>query len=85
MAMTVRLSDQLRREVGQYSEREGLTVNALIAVALREYLDRRRLAMGTPGTGGNSVPPAPMGLAVAIARRVQGPPVKVGKVKKGRR
>ena len=82
MAMTVRLSDQLRREAGQYSEREGLTVNALIAVALREYLDRRRLGAVTAVTGGNSVQQAPMGLAAAIAKRVQGPPVKR---KKGRR
>ena len=63
MAMTVRLSEQLRLEAGQYSEREGLTVNALIAVALREYLDRRRASATLPGPLAAPVA-APGGVAV---------------------
>ena len=42
MAMTVRLKDTLRDEAKGYADRLGVTVNALIAVALREYLDAHR-------------------------------------------
>lgn len=98
--MTVRLSEQLRQEAGRYSEREGLTVNALIAVALREYLDRRRFVGAPEGAaagvgerpsgggdqlGGKLPSGPPVALAAAISSRVLGGAVTAkGKKRRGR-
>lgn len=40
--MTVRLPDPLKAEATGYAEGLGISLNALLAVALRDYLDRRR-------------------------------------------
>ena len=45
MATTVRLPDQLQVEATSYAQTLGLSLNSIIAVSLREYLDRRK---GTP-------------------------------------
>jgi hypothetical protein len=42
MAATVRLPIELQAEAMAYAERLGLSLNGLIAVALRDYLDGRR-------------------------------------------
>lgn len=39
---TVRLPDSLKLEASAYADRLGISLNALIAVALRDYLDVRR-------------------------------------------
>jgi hypothetical protein len=44
MAATVRLPTELQAEAMAYAERLGLSLNGLIAVALRDYLDGRRRA-----------------------------------------
>lgn len=40
MAMTVRLPDELARRGRRYAAELGVSLNALLAIALREYLDR---------------------------------------------
>jgi hypothetical protein len=42
MAATVRLPTELQAEAMAYADRLGLSLNGLIAVALRDYLDGRR-------------------------------------------
>ena len=63
MAMTLRLPDELTRRARRYAAELGVSLNALLAIALREYLDAR-----APTT--RSAPP-PLALAQAIAHRVQ--------------
>jgi SEC-C motif len=58
--MNVRLAKPLRDDAGAYADRIGISVNALLSVALREYLDRR-----TPGSG--SAASEPVGQAVPAA------------------
>jgi hypothetical protein len=41
MAMTMRLSDGLKQEAETYANGIGISLNALISVALRDYLDSR--------------------------------------------
>lgn len=42
MAFTARLPADLQKEAEQYAATVGLSLNAFLSVALREYLDRRR-------------------------------------------
>ena len=42
MAMTVRLPDELATRGQRYAAELGISLNGLLAVALREYLDARR-------------------------------------------
>jgi hypothetical protein len=67
MAMTVRLPDEVARRGRRYAAELGVSLNALLAIALREYLDARA---PTP-----RVAPPPSALAQAIAHRVQAGPV----------
>lgn len=53
IAVTLRLPENLKAEADAYAESLGLSLNALLAVSLREYLDRRR----PPGSP--VVPPSP--------------------------
>jgi len=41
MATTTRLPDELKAEAERYAQGLGISLNALMAVALRDYLDRR--------------------------------------------
>lgn len=41
MATTARLPDPLKAEADAYAARLGISLNALLAVALRDYLDAR--------------------------------------------
>jgi hypothetical protein len=67
MAMTVRLPVELAQRGRRYAAKLGVSLNALLAIALREYLDARA---PTP-----RVAPPPSALAQAIAHRVQAGPV----------
>jgi predicted transcriptional regulator len=42
MAMTLRLSDDLAQRGRRYAAELGISLNGLLAVALREYLDARK-------------------------------------------
>ena len=66
MAMTVRLPDELARRGRRYAA--GVSLNALLAIALREYLDAR---IPTP-----RVAQPPSALAQAIAHQVHAAPVR---------
>ena len=68
MAMTLRLPDPLARRARRYAAELGVSLNALLAIALREYLDAR-----APTPRPDS---PPSGLAQAIAQRVQAAPVR---------
>ena len=59
IATNVRFPDGLRLEAQAYAKKLGISFNALLSVALREYLDRR--GIGVP------VPPASAGGAPAVA------------------
>jgi len=67
MAMTVRLPDDLARRGRRYAAEIGVSLNALLAIALREYLDAR----ASPHVSAPS-----SALAEAIARRVRAGPVR---------
>jgi hypothetical protein len=69
MAMTVRLPEELTEQGRQYAATLGVSLNALLAIALREYLDARRPAS-------QRLQRAPQTLAQAIAQRVKAGPVR---------
>ena len=68
MAMTLRLPDELARRGRRYAAELGVSLNALLAIALREYLDARALSARS------AAPPS--ALAQAITRQVQAGPVR---------
>jgi hypothetical protein len=68
MAMTLRLPEALATRGRRYAAELGISLNGLLAVALREYLDTRKSELRTP--------PSPQALAQAIARQVQAGPVR---------
>ncbi|OYY63392.1 MAG: hypothetical protein B7Y51_06210 [Burkholderiales bacterium 28-67-8] len=41
MATTARFPDELKAEADAYAQRLGVSLNALLAIALRDYLDAR--------------------------------------------
>jgi len=63
MAMTLRLPDELARRGRRYAAELGVSLNALLAIALREYLDARAPT--------SRVSPPSSAFAQAIAHRVQ--------------
>jgi len=68
MAMTLRLPDELARSGRRYAAELGVSLNALLAIALREYLDARAPT--------SRVAPPSSALARVIAHRVQAGPVR---------
>lgn len=68
MAMTLRLPDDLAERGRRYAAELGISLNGLLAVALREYLDARQRESPTP--------PPPHALAQAVARQVKAGPVR---------
>lgn len=56
MALTVRLPDELQGEANRYAFGLGLSLNSLIAVALREYLDDRKRPQEAPAVLPAAVP-----------------------------
>ena len=69
MAMTLRLPEALAARGRHYATEVGISLNGLLAVALREYLDAR-----TPKPRTTATPP--QALAQALARQVQAGPVR---------
>lgn len=70
MAMTLRLPRDLTDRARRYAAEVGLSLNGLVAVALRDYLDARTRAARTP-----TVPPV-QELARAVARQIKAGPVR---------
>jgi hypothetical protein len=68
MAMTLRLSEELAERGRRYAAEVGISLNGLVAIALREYLDRRQPPAREPSSSRS--------LAQAIARQVQAGPVR---------
>jgi hypothetical protein len=68
MAMTLRLPEGLAQRGRRYAAELGISLNGLVAVALREYLDERK-----PEPRMTSPPQA---LAQAIARQVKAGPTR---------
>jgi len=68
MAMTLRLPEELAERGRRYAAELGISLNALLAVTLREYLDSR-----TPPP--RAAPPV-QALAQAIARQVKAGPAR---------
>lgn len=56
MAVTIRFPAELHREAAAYADRLGISLNALVAVAVRDYLDRR----GGSGAAGGFSPLHPV-------------------------
>ena len=68
MAMTVRLPEARAERARRYAADSGISLNGLLAIALREYLDARQpKARGVPPT---------RSLAHAIAHHVKAGPVR---------
>lgn len=63
-AITTRLPDGLKEEGESYAGGLGISLNALLAVALREYLDARQ-AMPRSGAPSSALPPAARSPALA--------------------
>lgn len=53
---TLRFPDPLKTEASEYAESLGISLNALVAVALREYLDQRQPSPSVSA----EVPPLPI-------------------------
>ena len=68
MAMTLRLPEALAERGRRYTAELGISLNGLLAIALREYLDTRNSGPRT------TLPPR--ALAQAIARQVKAGPVR---------
>jgi len=68
MAMTLRLPEALAKRGRRYAAESGISLNGLLAIALREYLDTRESAPRA------ALPPR--SLAQAIARQVKAGPVR---------
>ena len=66
MAMTLRLPEPLAQRGRRYAAELGISLNALLAVALSEYLEAREAAL-------RSSPP-PQRLAQAIVQQVKAGP-----------
>ena len=67
MAMTLRLPDDLAERGRRYTAELGISLNGLLAVALREYLDARKRESLTASLL--------HALAQAVARQVEAGPV----------
>jgi len=68
MAMTLRLPDGLAERGRRYAAELGISLNGLLAVALREYLDARKRESRT------APPSRTQALAQAVARQVMAGP-----------
>jgi hypothetical protein len=68
MAMTLRLPEELAERGRRYAAELGISLNGLLAIALREYLDTRKPKP-------REAPPLQV-LAQAIARQVKAGPVR---------
>ena len=76
-APSVRISESLKVEAASYAASIGVSLSALVAVALRDYLDRRRWPDGPAQGQAGAAPAAPAAAPVSVPHRVQ-PVPKVG-------
>jgi hypothetical protein len=65
LATTTRLPESLKHEADAYARSLGISLNALLAIALRDYLDARRPAEQPPAPP-TRVPPADPAAAAAL-------------------
>jgi predicted transcriptional regulator len=70
MAMTLRLPHDLAERGRRYAAELGISLNGLLAVALREYLDTRKRQSRTAPL------PRMQALAQAVVRQVKAGPVR---------
>jgi hypothetical protein len=70
MAMTLRLPHDLAERGRRYAAELGISLNGLLAVALREYLDARKRESHTAPL------PRMQALAQAVVRQVKAGPVR---------
>jgi hypothetical protein len=70
MAMTLRLPEDLAERGRRYAAELGISLNGLLAVALRDYLDARKRESRTPPL------PRMQALAQAVVRQVKAGPVR---------
>lgn len=81
MAMTLRLHPDLQKEGSAYAVGAGVSLNALLSLALRDYLDARR---ATPKSASRSQS-APIELAVtSLPQAISAAPVAAFKPPKSR-
>ena len=59
MATTARLPEALKQEAETYARGLGVSLNALLAVALRDYLDARRGLAAVPAQATQQAPAVP--------------------------
>lgn len=52
----VRIADPLKAEAAAYARTIGISLNALVAVAVRDYLDARRPAVTAPAAAAVAAP-----------------------------
>jgi hypothetical protein len=71
MAMTLRLPDELKTEADAYAQKLGISVSALVAVALRDYLDGRTTPRSAPPS---PEPPAPAEPALTPGPKTESAP-----------
>lgn len=83
MAFTARLSPEVEAAAKIYAERAGVSLNALLSIALRDYLDARPATpkSGEPSRGGaiadqhaGAAAPVPAPPERGLAARVFAPP-----------
>jgi hypothetical protein len=72
MATSVRLTEMLKVEAAAYASDLGISINALVAVALREYLDKRP-ARGPGSSAGPGVPSSRLGSAAPVVGAKKSP------------
>ena len=70
MAMTLRLPEHLAERRRRYAAELGISLNGLLAVALRDYLDARKRESRT------APQPRMQALAQAVVRQVKAAPVR---------
>jgi predicted transcriptional regulator len=70
MAMTLRLPDELAERGRRHAAELGISLNGLLAVALRDYLDARTRQSRTAAL------PRVQALAQAVARQIKTGPVR---------
>lgn len=74
MPTTIRLSKDLEDAASAYSKALGISFNALVAVALRDYLDARKPGLAPAPGPDKPVPPLAQDLGRALAGAVPGGP-----------
>jgi hypothetical protein len=72
MAFTARLPAELVEEATAYAARLGISLNALLAVAMRDYLDQRKLQPSSASDAGGSPNASPSAANAASTSKSSG-------------